>query len=60
MNTENIKPNETHKFALSLSQKLDLKNSDELVTFQNLFITRGKISGSSKKQQTSNNSTNVE
>ena len=44
MNTENCETSESHKFALNLSQRLDLSNSNKHVTLQNLsFITRGKI-----------------
>ena len=57
MNTENIKTNKTHKFVLSLSQRLDLKNSDKFC--QKLFITHGKISNSSTKIINLNNSANV-
>ena len=36
INTESSKTNEPHKFVLNLSQRLDLRSSDE-------HITRGKI-----------------
>lgn len=36
-NTENSKTNESHKFVLNLSQKLDLSSSNKRVAFQNLF-----------------------
>ena len=43
-NSENSKTNESHKFILNLSHRLDLKISDKLVALQNCsFITRGKI-----------------
>ena len=35
MNTENSKTNEPHKFALNLSQRLDLRSSNKHVTLQN-------------------------
>ena len=38
MNTENNKTNESHKFVLNLSQRLDLRISDKLVALQNLSI----------------------
>ena len=38
MNTENSKTNESHKFVLNLSQRLDLRSSDKLVALQNLSI----------------------
>ena len=38
MNTENSKTNESHKFALTLSQRLDLRRSDKHFTLQNLSI----------------------
>ena len=38
MNPENSKTNESHKFVLNLSQRLDLKSSDKLVALQNLSI----------------------
>ena len=38
MNTENSKTNETHKFVLNLSQRLDLRNSNKHVALQNLSI----------------------
>ena len=38
MNTGNSEMNEPHKFVLSLSQRLDLKNSNKHVALQNLFI----------------------
>ena len=38
MNTGNSKTNEPHKFVLSLSQRLDLKNSNKHIALQNLSI----------------------
>ena len=38
MNTENSQTNGPHKFALNVSQKLDLKISDKHFTLQNLSI----------------------
>ena len=38
INTENSKTNEPHKFALNLSQRLDLRSSNKYVTLQNLSI----------------------
>ena len=38
MNTESSKTNEPHKFVLSLSQRLDLKNSKKHVALQNLSV----------------------
>ena len=38
MNTENSKTNESHKFALPLSQRLDLRRSDKHFALQNLSI----------------------
>ena len=38
MNTENCKTNEPHKFVLNLSQRLDLRSSNQHVTLQNLSI----------------------
>ena len=38
MNTENSKMNESHKFLLSLSQRLNLRSSDKRVDLQNLSI----------------------
>ena len=38
MNTENGKTNEPHKFVLNLSQRLDLRVSNEHVALQNLSI----------------------
>ena len=39
MNTKNSKTNnESHKFVLNLSQRLDLRSSDKLVALQNLSI----------------------
>ena len=38
MNTENSKTNETHKFRLSLSDKLNLKNPNKNITLGNLSI----------------------
>ena len=35
---ENSKTGETHKFALNLSQRLDLKSSNKHAALQNLFI----------------------
>ena len=44
MNTENSKTNEPHKFALNLSQRLDLRSSKNMLLFKTyLFITRQKI-----------------
>ena len=34
MNTENSKTNESHKFVLNLSQRLDLRSSDKHVALQ--------------------------
>ena len=38
MNTENSKTNESRKFVLNLSQRLDLKSSNKHVALQNLSI----------------------
>ena len=38
MNTENSKTNESHKFVLNLSQRLDLRSSNKNVALQNLSI----------------------
>ena len=38
MNRENSKTNESYKFVLNLSQRLDLRSSDKLVALQNLSI----------------------
>ena len=38
MNTENNKTNQSHKFVLNLSQKLDLRSLNRHVSLQNLFI----------------------
>ena len=38
MNMENIKTNEPHKFALNLSQRLDLRSLNKNVALQNLSI----------------------
>ena len=38
MNTENNKTNEPHKFRLSLSQKLNLKNPNKNIALGNLSI----------------------
>ena len=38
MNTENSKTNEPHKFVLNLSQRLDLRSSDNYIALQNLSI----------------------
>ena len=38
MNTENRKTNESHKFILNLSQRLDQISSNKQVTLQNLLI----------------------
>ena len=38
MNTESSKTNETHKFAFSLSQILDLRSSNKHAALQNLSI----------------------
>ena len=38
MNTENRKTSEPHKFAVNLSQTLDLRKSNKHVSLQNLFI----------------------
>ena len=38
MNTENSKTNEPHKFILSLSDKLNLKNSNKNIALGNLSI----------------------
>ena len=42
MNTENSKTNEPHKVVLNLSQRSDLKSSDELIALQNLFFKSEK------------------
>ena len=36
MNIKNSKTNESHKFALNLSQRLDLRNLNKHVALQNL------------------------
>ena len=38
INMENNKTNETHKFVLNLSQRIDLRSSNKYVTIQNLCI----------------------
>ena len=38
MNTENNKTNQSHKFVLNLSQKLDLRSLNRHVSLQDLFI----------------------
>ena len=38
MNTEDSKTNESHKFVLNVSQRLDLKSLNKHVTLQNLSI----------------------
>ena len=38
MNTENNETNESHKFVLNMSQRLDLRSSDEHVALQNSSI----------------------
>ena len=38
MNMENSKTNESHKFVLNFSQRLDLKRSNKHVALQNLSI----------------------
>ena len=38
MNTENSKNNEPNKFVLSLSQRLDLRNSGKYFALRNLSI----------------------
>ena len=38
MNTENIKINESHKFAPNLLQILDIKSSNKHVVLQNLSV----------------------
>ena len=38
MKTKNSKRNESHKLALNLSQRLDLKSSNKHVVLQNLSI----------------------
>ena len=44
LNTENSKIDESHRFSLSLDQRLDLKNRINMLLFKIcVFITRGKI-----------------
>ena len=38
INTENSKSNESHNFALNLSQRLDLKSSNKHAALQNFSI----------------------
>ena len=38
INMENSKTNEPHKFALNLSQRLDLRSSNKIVALQNVSI----------------------
>ena len=38
INTENSKMNKSYKFAINLSQRLDLRSSDKVVALQNLSI----------------------
>ena len=38
MNTENSKANESHKFALNLSQRVDLRSSDKHVALEKVSI----------------------
>ena len=37
-NTENSKTTERHNFVFNLPQRLDLRNSDKHVAFQNLYF----------------------
>lgn len=60
MNAENSKTIQTHRFAFSLPQRLDLKSSNKYAASQNfLFITLAKYKGAVQKQAQTN-STNVE
>ena len=43
MNRENSKTNESYKFVLNLSQRLELGSSAKLVAKTYPFITHGKI-----------------
>ena len=44
MNTENSKTNESQKFVLNSSQRLDIKLQINMLLFKTyIFITRGKI-----------------
>ena len=60
MNKENFKTNESHKYVLNLSERLDLKSSNKQVALQNLstYYTRKSI----RKHYKSNelNSSNME
>ena len=38
MNTENNKVNEPYQFALNLSERLDLRSSNEHVGIQNIYL----------------------
>ena len=62
MNTENNKTNEPHKFVLNLSQRLDVRISNEHVAFQNLSIycTSKNIRKQYKNNKLKSNSCNIE
>ena len=61
MNTDNSKTNEPHKFVFNVLKKLDFKSSNKHVVLQTLFIYyTGKNKTTAQKQQTQNNSFNVE
>ena len=42
VNTENSKTNEPPKIVLTLSQRLDIKSSNNEIALQKLFFTPGK------------------
>ena len=49
MNRKNSKTNESHKFAFSLSQRLNLRSLNKHVALQNLSIASEKIPDSRTK-----------
>ena len=62
MNTEITKTDKLHKFVLNLSQRLDLRSSNEHVALQSLslYYTWKNIRKQYKNNKLKNNSSNIE
>ena len=62
MNTESTKTDKLHKFVLNLSQRLDLRSSNEHVALQSLslYYKWKNIRKQYKNNKLKNNSSNIE
>ena len=60
INTENSKTNEPHKFALNLSQRLDLRSSNKYYSSKLVYLLHLDKYKTTAQKQTENNSSTME